>query len=138
MTSLIREINDVITESTEPHHKGVVVELEIDTEENTYYRKVIHTSKFSQLVLMSLKPGEDIGLETHKGDQFIRIDKGVAKSILDGKESDMKDGDAVIIPAGVKHNIVNPSDSKDLKIYAVYSPPEHPDGHIDQTKPTVD
>lgn len=114
---------------------GVLVRLEIDTEANTDFRRVIHTSKSSQLVLMSLKPGEDIGLETHKGDQFIRIDKGNATLMLDGKETDMKDGDAVVIPAGVKHNITNSSDSEDLKIYAVYSPPEHPDGKTDPTKP---
>lgn len=117
---------------------GLVVELEKQTESNTNYRQVIYTTKLSQLVLMSLKPGQDIGMETHDGDQFIRIDKGQAVSTLDGKEKRMSSGDAIVIPSGVKHNIVNTSDTDDLKIYAVYSPPQHKDGHIDKTKPTVD
>lgn len=113
---------------------GEVVRLETDTENNTHFRKVINTTKLFQLVLMSLKPGEDIGLETHTGDQFIRIDAGEATAELDGEATDMSTGDAVIIPAGVKHNITNSSETKDLKIYAIYSPPEHPDGTIDKTK----
>ena len=134
---LLAEVNRGLSESTEPK-KGLVVKLEMDTEKNTKFRKVISTTQFSQLVLMSVNPGDDIGMETHKGDQFIRIDKGEAKSILDGKETHMKEGDAVVIPAGCQHNIINTSEDNDLKIYAVYSPPEHKDGHIDQSKPTVD
>lgn len=115
---------------------GFFVRLEHDTESNDNFRKVIYTTKLTQLVLMSLKPGEEIGVETHSGgDQFIRIDKGQGKAIMGGGEYDMSDGDAVVIPSGVEHNIINTSDSEDLKIYAVYSPPEHKDGTVDKSKP---
>lgn len=113
-----------------------VTDIEKDTVKNTNFRKVLHTTKLSQLVLMSLKPGEDIGMETHKhGDQFIRIDSGKGKVILDGKEHDLKDGSAMVIAAGTEHNIINTSDAEDLKLYAVYTPPEHKDGTIDKDKP---
>lgn len=116
--------------------KSYVTNIETDTVKNTNFRKVLHTTKLSQLVLMSLKPGEEIGMETHKhGDQFIRIDSGKGKVILDGKEHDLKDGSAMVIAAGTEHNVINTSDTEDLKLYAVYTPPEHKDGTIDKDKP---
>jgi mannose-6-phosphate isomerase-like protein (cupin superfamily) len=116
-----------------------VTDIETDTVNNANYRKVLHTTKLSQLVLMSLKPGEDIGMETHKnGDQFIRIDSGSGKVILDGKEHSIKDGSAMVIAAGTEHNIINTSDSEDLKLYAVYTPPEHKAGTIDKDKSDED
>ena len=106
------------------------------TENNTNFRKVLHTTKLSQLVVMSLKPNEDIGMETHEsGDQFIRVESGEGKVILNGKEEKFNTGDAVVIAAGTKHNIINMSDSKPLQIYAIYTPPEHKDGTIDKDKP---
>ena len=117
---------------------GVTIRLEKDTEANTNFRQVVHTGTNFQLVLMSLTPNQEIGMETHEGEQFIRIDKGSATAIMDGKESTLSEGDAVIIPEGVKHNIINSSNTENLSIYAIYSPPEHKDGHIDKTKPTVD
>lgn len=115
--------------------EGLTVRLEIETEKNGNFRKVLFTGSHMQLVLMSLKPEQEIGMETHNGDQFIRVDKGAAIAILDGVESTLEDGDAVVIPKGVKHNIINKSDSNDLKIYAIYSPPEHPDGTVVKEKP---
>jgi mannose-6-phosphate isomerase-like protein (cupin superfamily) len=113
-----------------------VTDIEKDTVENSNYRKVLHTTNLSQLVLMSLKPGEEIGTETHKrGDQFIRIDSGEGKVILDGKEEKLKDGSAMIIAAGTEHNVINTSETEDLKLYAVYTPPEHPDGTLEKDKP---
>jgi len=88
---------------------------------------------------MSLKPNEDIGMETHKsGDQFIRVESGDGKIILDGKEEGFSEGDSVIIAAGTEHNIINTSDSERLQIYAIYTPPEHKDGTIDKDKPSED
>lgn len=111
-------------------------DIEGITESNTNFRKVLHTTKLSQLVVMSLKPNEDIGMETHKsGDQFIRVESGKGKVILDGKEEDFSAGDAVVIAAGTEHNIINASDKDNLQIYAIYTPPEHKDGTIDKDKP---
>src|SRR5689334_8192445 len=103
--------------------------------ENKYFREVLFTASRVQLVVMSLAPGEDIGLETHDDvDQFIRVEGGRGKAILNGKEHDLEDGSAVVIPAGTQHNIVNSSQSEPLKLYTLYSPPEHPDGTINKTK----
>ncbi|MBU1349247.1 cupin domain-containing protein [Patescibacteria group bacterium] len=113
---------------------GYVVKLEQETLANTDFRKVLYTAKHSQLVLMSLKPGEDIGEEIHELDQFLRVDKGEGKAILNDIEHPLGDGDAVVVPAGVKHNIVNTSQTDDLKLYTVYSPPEHQDGVVRTTK----
>lgn len=116
--------------------ESFVTNIEKDTVDNTNYRKVLHTTNLSQLVLMSLKPGEEIGMETHKnGDQFIRLDSGEGKLILDGKEESIKDGSAMIIAAGTEHNIINTSKTEDLKLYAVYTPPEHPEGTVQKDKP---
>lgn len=117
---------------------GYTTNIEKDTIENENFRKVLYTAKNMQLVVMSLEVGEEIGLETHpEHDQFIRIDAGSAKAILNGEESELSDGDCVIIPAGVEHNVIN-SGSEKLKLYTIYSPPEHPDGTVHATKAEAD
>ncbi len=113
---------------------GYITNIEKDTLENTNFRKVLYTAKNSQLVLMSIGPNDDIGSEVHELDQFIRIEAGKGKAILDGKETDLEDGSAVVIPAGTEHNIVNTQETEDLKLYSIYSPPEHKDGTIHATK----
>jgi mannose-6-phosphate isomerase-like protein (cupin superfamily) len=114
--------------------KGYVTNIEKDSLENPNFRKVLYTAKNSQLVLMSLRPKEEIGAEVHTLDQFIRIEKGVGKAVLDGVEHPLEDGSAVVIPAGTNHNIINTSDSEEMKIYTIYSPPEHQDGVVRATK----
>lgn len=111
------------------------VNIEKKTLDNEYFREVLYTAEHSQLVVMSLKPGEEIGLETHHDiDQFIRVEAGTGKSVLDGDERPVEDGTALVIPAGTEHNIINTSQTEHLKLYTVYSPPEHPDGTIHKTK----
>ncbi|OGM10410.1 cupin [Candidatus Woesebacteria bacterium RBG_13_36_22] len=113
---------------------GFYVKLEDETEKNSNFRKVIFTGKYSQLVLMSLKPGEEIGMEVHETvDQFFRIEEGEAKFIADGVETKVYEDEAYIVPAGTQHNVIN-SGSKDLKLYTIYSPANHPDGTINVTK----
>lgn len=114
--------------------KGYVVNIEKASLENEYFRKVLYTAKNSQLVVMSLKPGEDIGEEVHQLDQFIRCESGQGKAILDDVEHAITDGFAVIVPAGTKHNIINTSLDKPLQLYTLYSPPNHRDGVVHQTK----
>ena len=115
--------------------KGFSTHIEASTKENTHFRKVLYTGKHSQLVLMSLRPREDIGVETHKeNDQFFRFEKGNGTCIIDGNEYSVKDGDAIIVPAGAKHNIINTSKSEELKLYTVYSPPHHKDQIMRATK----
>lgn len=111
-----------------------ITNIEKSTLENTDFRRVLYTAPHSQLVLMSLGPNEEIGEETHRLDQFIRIERGTGKAILAGEEFPLEDGSAVVIPSGTKHNIVNTSASEPLKLYTVYSPPEHKDGTIHTTK----
>ncbi len=114
---------------------GYVTNIEKKSLENNYFREVLFTGPHSQLVLMSIAPGDDIGMETHKNvDQFFRIEKGIGRAVLDGKEYDLEDGSAVVIPAGTEHNIINRSKSEPLKVYTIYSPPNHPDGTIHKTK----
>ncbi len=114
---------------------GYVTNIEKKSLENNYFREVLFTGPHSQLVLMSIAPGDDIGMETHKNvDQFFRIEKGIGRAVLDGKEYDLEDGSAVVIPAGTEHNIINRSQSEPLKVYTIYSPPNHPDGTIHKTK----
>ena len=117
--------------------KGYIVNIEKATEENNNFRKVLYTAKNSQLVVMSLKPNEDIGEEVHDLDQFIRIEEGEGKAILDGVEHLIEDGSAVVIPAGTNHNIVNTS-NEEMKLYTVYSPPEHKDGIVHLAKPDAE
>jgi mannose-6-phosphate isomerase-like protein (cupin superfamily) len=106
------------------------------TLENTYFRQVLFTGPHSQLVVMCLRPGEDIGDEVHPHvDQFFRIEKGEAKFVLNEKEEhSVRDGDAVVVPAGTYHNVINTSKTLELKLYTIYSPPNHPDGTVNKTK----
>jgi len=109
--------------------------LEKDTLANTYFRHVIFTAPHSQLVLMCLKPSEEIGMEVHPdNDQFLRFEKGVGKAIIGGEEFTYGAGDCVIVPAGNYHNIINTSSTEELKLYTIYSPAHHPDGTIHKTK----
>lgn len=114
--------------------KGYVGDIEKQTQENENFRKVIFTGKKSQLVLMSLLPGEDIGDEVHDVDQFFRFEKGEGKVIIDGEETKIKDDWAVVVPAGSNHNIVNTSKTEKLKLYTIYSPPNHPDKTVHKTR----
>ena len=114
---------------------GYVTNVEEKALENTYFREVLFTGPLSQLVVMSLAPGEDIGSETHPDtDQFIRVEAGLGKAVLDGKAHTLTDGSAVVIPAGTEHNIINASKSEPLKLYTIYTPPEHPKGTVHKTK----
>jgi len=114
---------------------GYHTDIEKKTEENEYFREVLFTGPHTQLVVMALKPGEDIGLETHGDtDQFIRVEEGEGKALLDGKEYKLEDGSAIVIPAGTEHNVINTSSKEALKLYTLYAPPEHPDGTIHKTK----
>ena len=118
---------------------GYHTDIEKKTLENNYFREVLFTGPNSQLVVMALQPGEEIGLETHDDvDQFIRVEAGNGKAILDGKEFMLADGSAVVVPAGTAHNVVNTSTTEPLKLYTVYTPPEHPDGTIHKTKAEAD
>lgn len=117
---------------------GFVGNIEKLTKENTYFRKVLFTGKYSQLVVMSLKPGEEIGEEVHESvDQFFRIEQGKAKVIIGSEEHEVKDDFAIIVPAGTKHNVINVGE-ENLKLYTIYSPPNHPEGTIHQTKAEAD
>jgi mannose-6-phosphate isomerase-like protein (cupin superfamily) len=112
---------------------GFHVNIEKETKKNNNFRKVLFTSDKIQLVVMSLGPGVEIGLETHKNtDQFIRVDLGEGEAIIGDKKYILLDGDAIIIPAGSKHNII--AGSEGMKLYTVYSPPHHEDGEIQKTK----
>ena len=113
--------------------KGFVTNIEQVTLENTDFRRVLYTAPHSQLVVMCLKPGEDIGEEVHDLDQFIRIEAGQAEAVLDGISHTLAADDAVVIPRSTRHNITN-TGSSDLKLYTIYSPPEHRDGIVHKTK----
>lgn len=115
--------------------KGFTTNIEEATLLNTNFRTVLYSAKHSQLVLMSLKPNEEIGMEIHPdNDQFFRFEKGHGTCIIDGNEYKVGDGTAVIVPAGAEHNIVNTSDTEELKMYTIYSPAHHKDGIIRATK----
>lgn len=114
--------------------KGFVTKIEEASLGNEYFRKVLYTSKYSQLVVMSLKPKEDIGEEVHTLDQFIRCEQGSGKVIIDGVEHVMNEGVAILVPAGAKHNIQNVSSDKSMKLSMLYAPPNHCDGVIHKTK----
>ncbi|MFZ1654296.1 MAG: cupin domain-containing protein [Candidatus Moraniibacteriota bacterium] len=112
--------------------KGNLEEL---TLANTNFRQVLYTAKDCQLVLMSLLPGEEIGLETHtEGDQFFRFEEGMGKVIVDETEYEVGDGDAVIIPMGARHNVINTSDTDPLRLYTIYAPPHHRGAVVRATK----
>lgn len=115
--------------------KGFHINIEKETLENDNYRKVLYTSKHSQLVLMSLRPNEEIGMEAHPdNDQFFRFEKGQGKCVIDGNEYELSDGVAVVVPAGAQHNIINTSSDSELKLYTIYSPAHHKDGVVRATK----
>ena len=115
--------------------KGFVANIEKETLENNNFRKVLYTSKHGQVVVMSLLPNEEIGMEVHEtSDQFFRIDGGEGKVIIDGEEASISNGFAVVVPAGSLHNVINTSGDKPLKLYTIYMPPHHKDGIIHATK----
>jgi len=115
---------------------GYVGDIEKASLNNKNFRKVLFTGKYSQLVVMCLKGGEEIGNEVHPNvDQFFRIEQGGAKFVFNGKEEHtVKDGDAVVVPAGTYHNVINTSATETLKLYTIYTPPQHPDGTVHKTK----
>lgn len=114
---------------------GYLANIEEKTLSNNNFRQVLYTGQHAQLVVMSLEPNEDIGLEIHEiVDQFLRVEKGKGKIILNGEEHLLKNGDAIVVPAGVKHNVINTSSEDQLKLYTVYSPPHHKDGTVHKTK----
>lgn len=118
--------------------KGYFGNIERLTRENTDFRKVLYTAEHCQLVLMSLKPGEEIGMEVHAdNDQFFRFEQGTGKVIINETEYVVSDGDAIIVPAGSNHNVINALDDSDLKMYTIYSPAHHEDGTIHKTKEEV-
>ena len=115
--------------------KGYNTNIEKDTLSNNNFRKILYTSKHIQLVLMSLRPGEEIGEEIHtENDQSFRIEGGHGTCIIDGNEYEIKDGDAIVIPSGAKHNVLNIDNQTDLKMYTLYAPPHHKDGIVRATK----
>lgn len=115
--------------------KGYTTNIEKNTLENKYFRKVLYTSHHMQLVIMSINVGEDIGEETHKNvDQFFRFESGSGKCIIDGHEYNVKSNDVLIVPAGAKHNIINTDSRETLKLYTIYTPPNHKDGIVRATK----
>jgi len=115
--------------------KGFKSNIEKDTLSNSDFRRVLYTGKNSQLVLMNLRSGEEIGEEVHKTiDQFLRFEKGEGIVSIDGIKRNVTDGDAVVIPAGARHNVINTSKTTELKLYTIYSPPEHQDGTVRKTK----
>ncbi|MEK7515137.1 MAG: cupin domain-containing protein [Patescibacteria group bacterium] len=117
---------------------GFHTNIEKDTLENENYRKVIYTAQHMQVVLMTLRAGEEIGMETHaEHDQFIRVENGEGKAYLNDSVYDLADGSAVVIPAGTQHNIVN-TGSGPMRLYTIYTPPEHPDGTLQATKAEAD
>ncbi|MEK7063355.1 MAG: cupin domain-containing protein [Patescibacteria group bacterium] len=112
---------------------GYITNIEEDTLANNDFRRVLYTAKNCQLVLMSLQPGEEIGAEVHQLDQFIRVERGQGKAVLDGAEHALSDGYVIVVPAGAMHNIIN-TGSEALKLYTMYAPPNHKDGTVHHTK----
>ena len=118
--------------------KGFVADIEDMTEDNADFRRVLYTGKHLQLVLMSLEPGEEIGEEVHEDhDQFFRLEQGHGEVVIDGTRRKIKSDDAIIVPAGACHNVINTGD-KPLKLYTIYGPPEHRDGVVHTTKANAD
>ena len=118
---------------------GYSINLEERTLAGNNFREVLYTTQRSQLVIMTLQPGEEIGLEKHEGhDQFIRVEAGQGAAILDGERHALEDGVAVVIPAGTEHNVINTSSSEPMRLYTLYTPPEHPDGTVHATKAEAD
>jgi len=118
---------------------GYSINIEEKTLAGNNFREVLYTTQRSQLVIMTLQPGDEIGLEKHEGhDQFIRVEAGTGVAILDGERHALEDGVAVVIPAGTEHNVINTSDSEPMRLYTLYTPPEHPDGIVHATKAEAD
>ena len=118
---------------------GYSINIEQKTLESDNFREVLYTTKHSQLVIMTLQAGEEIGMEHHTGhDQFIRVEEGEGVAILDGEKHPLEDGTAVVIPAGTEHNVINLSKTEPLRLYSLYMPPEHPDGIVHKTKAEAD
>lgn len=118
--------------------KGYIQHIEEETTKNSDFRRVVYTGKYSQLVLMNLRPGEEIGAEVHQDvDQFFRFEAGSGLVVIDGVEHVVGDGFGVVVPAGAEHNVINTSTTEDLKLYTIYSPAEHKDGTIAATKADV-
>jgi mannose-6-phosphate isomerase-like protein (cupin superfamily) len=113
--------------------KGYVRSIEKAAQQNATFRTVLYTAKNCQLVVMSLKPGEDIGEEVHQLDQLLRVEEGEGKAVLDGIQHKIKPGFAILVPAGTRHNIIN-SPSGPMKLYTLYAPPNHRDGVVHATK----
>lgn len=112
-----------------------VANIEKATKKNENFRQVLFTGQHEQLVVMTLQPGEEIGLEVHEDtDQFLRVEKGEGKIVLDGKERPFEENDAAVIPAGTRHNIINTSEDEPLKLYTIYAPPKHAAGTIHESK----
>ncbi|MCA1245854.1 cupin domain-containing protein [Massilia sp. MS-15] len=118
---------------------GYSINIEEKTLAGNNFREVLYTTARSQLVIMTLQPGEEIGVERHEGhDQFIRVEAGKGVAVLDGEEHRLEDGVAVVIPAGTEHNVINTSPSEAMRLYTLYTPPEHPDGIVHATKAEAD
>ena len=118
--------------------KGFKANIERETSSNSNFRKVLYTGAHLQLVLMTLKPGEEIGEEIHAGnDQFFRFESGIGKCTIDGNNYSISDGDVIVAPAGAKHNVINTGDAP-LRMYTIYGPPNHQDGIIRATKEAAD
>jgi len=114
---------------------GYSTNIEADALANSDFRRVLFTAPHSQLVLMTLQPGEEIGVETHADrDQFFRVEAGSGEAVIDGPHHPLSDGTAAVVPAGAEHNVINLSDTEPLRLYTIYSPAEHSDGTINKTK----
>ena len=115
--------------------KGLIKNIKGRAKENTYFRQVLENGKHTQVVIMSIAPGEDIGMETHPdNDQVLYFVEGTGKAVLNGEEADIEKGDLVLVNAGTEHNFMNTSDNEDLKIITTYSPPHHPAGTVHESK----
>ena len=124
----------IISKKLDKGNPGFLGDIEDLTIKNDYFRNVLFTTSNSQLVVMSVAPGDDIGSEVHDLDQFIRFEAGKGRVILGDYEKEVSDGDAIVVPQGVRHNVINTSETEPLKLYAVYSPPNHKKGTIHKTK----
>ena len=114
---------------------GFKTNIEGKTLNNMYFRQVLYTAKNMQLVVMALQPSEDIGVDVHsKVDQFFRVEEGEGKVVMNGISQEVKAGDVFIVPQGTEHNVINTSNTAMLKLYTIYTPPNHPDGKIHKTK----
>jgi mannose-6-phosphate isomerase-like protein (cupin superfamily) len=113
--------------------KGFVQDIEQIAVENNEFRRVLYTARHCQLVVMALRPGEEIGMEVHDVDQFFRVEEGAGEAVIDGARSALQSGSAVVVPAGARHNIVN-TGPKALKLYTLYAPPHHKDGTVHHTR----